>query len=157
MIDEIVNTTVSEPNIPMLRKYVEWVEEQDALPVFQREWEQGTWALSPEAIKREGKVLQRRKEEGHSFYGYRHRLLERYEANVCGTAYCVAGRITADTYGPCDEEGEFYDQNGNEVDPSVYAREVLGLSWPQAETLFDADNSAADIRRLAERYAGERL
>jgi hypothetical protein len=31
------------PNIPLLRKAVEWVEEQAALPEEERTWDQGVW------------------------------------------------------------------------------------------------------------------
>jgi hypothetical protein len=31
------------PDVPLLRKLVEWVEEQDKLPPEQKEWNQGEW------------------------------------------------------------------------------------------------------------------
>lgn len=65
----------------------------------------------------------------------------------CGTAYCVAG------YMAMVETGQ--DRPDDAIDVAVKA---LGLpSIDDIQGLFWADNSAADIRWIAERLAGEPL
>lgn len=116
---------MTEPivNIPLLRKAVEWVEEQDALPEDTRQWMQDVWGLSED---------DRLMEYGHSV--------------GCGTAYCVGGKIAEDAG----------------IDWSIQAAghvagDLLGLTGLQADELFEPGNTAADIRRIAESIAGERL
>lgn len=126
------------PDIPLLRKAVEWVEEQDKRPFDQREWDQNAWKRRPQA--------------------------------GCGTAYCVAGYIAEVVDGKkmvqhdCVDmdEGTTLDQRRRGFDPDLvhvsnYARWRLGLTQAQANSLFAGSNTAADIRRLAEDFAGERL
>ncbi len=60
----------NDVNIPLLRKAVEWVEEQDALPIETRSWMQREIIL-PEA----------------------HRIHSHGHQPGCGTAFCIAGYV----------------------------------------------------------------
>ena len=132
-----------EPNIPMLRKEVAWVEEQAARPEIDREWFQGTWVF---------RGWERAK---HMAWGVA-RQLGYHEAEVdeladllepfCGTSYCVAGHVVHQ-----------YADPGVQGSTRRIAQELLGLSKLQADQLFNGDNSAADIRWYAEHFAGEKL
>lgn len=111
-------------NVPLLRKMVKWVEEQEALPRDRREWRQDWWA----------------------------------QPAPCGTAYCVAGKIATDAGHTVDR------YNGHIEDgrhAAAVARQLLRASSHNRDNkhgyLFAAHNTAADIRRIAEHMAGERL
>lgn len=130
-------------NIPLLRKGVEWVEEQEALPVMTRQWMQDMWVTSEE-----DRVACLTGETG------------------CGTAYCLAGWVAMQKY-PELAEIDFAWVNGKYLRSSDVAAEELGLPGygvapEQYETsclhkLFSPHNTAADIRRIAEELAGEKL
>lgn len=152
-------------NIPLLRKYVEWVEDQDALEEHLREWSQWSWAIKVEAWLDEDQ--------------YEQRIQEILEPDTCGTAYCLAGKVVADAgykfiwqsgeaagcYDPKDYPNEDFPPSFN--DPKVstvrdMATALLGLDSSQTyrrqdQDLFEGDNTAEDIRRIAELHAGERL
>jgi hypothetical protein len=137
-----------EINVPMLRKYTEWVEEQEALDWPERQWLQSYWLTGPAAMsaavaQATGKVM------------------------PCGTAYCMAGKIAADA-DPRYVTASFVDG----VHCSTLAGQLLGLtpvapgpgegyhdpSHPYTNhPLFRASNTAATIREIAESLAGERL
>lgn len=122
-----------EPNIPLLRKAVEWVEAQDQLPVQTREWRQEDF-VAPE-------------HERVNYYGH----------DVgCGTAYCVAGWVAAQVH-PELEHRYFARVNGEVLYSDDVAMQQLGLDAEQAGVLFSPNNSAADVRKTAEWIAGERL
>lgn len=113
---------MTELNIPLLRKAVEWVEDEAQKPAVERQWDQSTWIVG---------------------YG-------------CGTTYCVAGYVAMlgdERYGDSrlwvDVDGD-----GNEIHCSDFAQRELGISNAEAAELFFADNSAADVRRIAEQIAG---
>jgi hypothetical protein len=119
------------PDIPKLRKYVEWVEYQERLPVVDREWEQKHYVWTRD----DAETIRRLNIEGPL-------CVER----SCGTAYCVAGKVQ-------------FDETGSENSSTAedYAMKALGLDFTQAHCMFQAGNDAADIRRFAEEIAGERL
>lgn len=56
------------PDIPLLRKAVEWVEWQATVPEEHREWDQGVWIINATVNGRD-----------------------------CGTCYCVAGKVCEDS------------------------------------------------------------
>lgn len=124
-------------NIPLLRKMVEWVEAEDALPKNVRTWLQGSWMVHEDL--RVGL--------------YDH-------TPHCGTSFCAAGFIAqlVDPRFAADEvaRNAGWLINGREHASEV-AQEALGLTDEQAETMWHAGNSAAMIRQLAEEFAGERL
>jgi hypothetical protein len=142
---------MSEPNIPLLRKYVEWVEEQAQLPELHREWHQGWWIVDVEERNRY-------REATNSSRG------QFRDPNVCGTAYCVAGKVVTDagykpvysfTFGT-GNIGEVAD--GEETyGISELASELLGVTYEDGNRLFASHNTAQDIRKVAEEIAGERL
>lgn len=124
------------PNIPLLRKVVEWVEEQEQLTKG-RVWDQ--W----------------------SYYAYWEQ-----QSPWCRTSMCVAGKVAWDAgwrpvwgvESPLDGwETPSIEKDGTTAFASVVGAELLCLTQSQAENLFAADNDAADIRRIAESIAGERL
>jgi hypothetical protein len=129
-------------NIPLLRKAVEWVEEQDALATSKRKWYQGSWA-------------QKRIDAAQ----------ENVNDPFCHTAVCVAGKIALDAgWVPVwDDQNEamFYadraTKNGVTLPIEHIAARELGLDVEDANDLFDGNNQAADIRMIAESIAGERL
>lgn len=133
-------------NIPLLRKMVEWVETEEKLPSVKRTWYQGTWFR--ERIPNLVSDVVNLKEQGY-----------------CGTNMCIAGKIVEDA------GWEFVDPVPNGAFKYCYGatkdgvfkpiREVagdeLGLDREKANQLFQGWNRAPDLRRIAERYAGERL
>lgn len=130
------------PNVPYLRKIVEWVE-TEAKRTEDREWYQATW-MSP---GNEAQV---------DFSGQIH---------FCDTACCVAGKVALlegwrpQTYNGDNSSG--FTGNvikGDEtMHTSAVAQNALGLTQDQADDLFEATNDAEDIRAIAEKIAGERL
>jgi hypothetical protein len=129
------NTPV--PNIPLLRKAVEWVEAEAEKNIKEREWNQGDWM--------------RRRSAANEAEGW------------CGTACCVAGWVglQADNAQPEMRDGEFTDRmvypSGMVVHVADYARAALGLTEEQADSLFAGSNTAETIRMLAEEFAEEVL
>lgn len=147
-----------EPNVPLLRKAVEWVEAEAAKPEIDREWNQGSWLLKPFDRAR----IMVEEVWGLADVDEVWELAARV-APACGTAYCVAGYVAQLT-----DERFVTDQHVNDPDDpradlegdihcSQVAREALGLTQSQADALFDAFNSAATVRAIAEEIAGESL
>lgn len=130
-------TAQSTVNVPLLRQLVEWVEAETAKPTTQREWRQGYWMLRQ---------------------GERH--------NWCGTQVCVAGKAALLAGWEPVFETEFDDETtkvrnvetGEEDSVADVAARVLGLDDPFGlHPLFEASNSAADVRQIAENEAGQPL
>ena len=135
-------TKTPTPNIPLLRKMVEWVEEQAQL-TENREWYQADWIVAP------------------SEYSW----LEDEAENWCGTACCVAGKVALmDGWKPAFHSGlglaSTVTKDGEHREVREVAAELLGIpDFPDygGHPLFDGNNTAADIRRIAEEIAGEPL
>lgn len=126
------------PNIPLLRKMVEWVEEQDRLEE-NREWYQSEWIVTPSEYPE---------------------LYDEAE-NWCGTACCVAGKVAlmdgwkaADFY---SGSATTVTKDGEYREVREVAAELLGIPDYGGHPLFDGNNTATDIRRIAEEIAGEPL
>lgn len=140
--------TKTQVNIPLLRKGVEWVEEQAKLSwVEGRAWWQDNWQTPKQYV--EGFALMTTPPGHMSDF-------DRIAAG-CGTAYCFAGYI-GQLLDPRYAESTWVD--GLHV--SSFAARALGLEAgpdPSAEAnrLFRATNTAEDIRRVAEEIAGEPL
>lgn len=130
------------PNIPYLRKMVEWVE-SEAKRTEGREWYQETW-MSPG-------------QEAEADFNQ--------QIDFCDTACCVAGKVALlegwrpQTYNGDPNSGFTGNviKGGETRHASHVARDVLGLTEDQADDLFEACNTAEDIRAIAEEIAGERL
>lgn len=115
-------------DVGLLRKAVDWVREQDALPWWDSAWAQGEWAADVSGER------------------------------SCGTAYCVAGYIasmhgTVRT----DGSSAVVTEDGNWAHIPTYAREKLGITERESNVLFHAANSCADIEYIASRLAGEEI
>lgn len=108
-----------EVNVPLLRKAVEWVEEQDKLDADDCMWSQELW---------------------------------RWSKGDCGTTFCVAGYV-AQLVEPRYADRDYV----NDVHISTRGQRALGLSDEDAAHLFCADNTAEDVRAIAEHIAGEPL
>jgi hypothetical protein len=134
-------------NIPLLRKAVEWVEFQASLPEIDREWDQSRYITSSDLRAR---ILIEVTHNGDDFSQYYPQLAA--ISNHCGTAYCVAGYIGQ----MHDERYKYEDQIGG-THVSTYAMDLLGIDKDDGHALFMGDNTAADVRRIAERIAGEPL
>jgi hypothetical protein len=135
------------PNIPLLRKAVEWVEYQASLPMIDREWEQARYITKPDLRARMLIEVNHDREDFEQYYPQLAAI-----KNHCGTAYCVAAYI-GQMY---NEEYKYSDQIGDQH-VSQYAMGLLGIDGDDAHALFMGDNTAADVRRIAERIAGEPL
>lgn len=127
--------------MPLLRKTVEWAEAEAAKPAELCEWEQVVWKLTPD----------RRNRRPHLYNATikLYRAIERAynKAPECGTCYCVAGYIAAQT----DRVPRYAEEC------EVIAAEELGVEWDEAARLFHWENTIEDVRRIAEDIAGERL
>lgn len=127
--------SAAEVNIPLLRKAVEWAEAEAAKPPELCEWQQSMW-ITP------------RGDEPFSVPKYIGTLTtsQRGRSRECGTCFCVAGFVQFQADGIVTE------------DVADRAAELLGLSGDaQTHPLFTAFNTIADVRRIAESLAGERL
>jgi hypothetical protein len=124
---------MSEVNVPLLRKAVEWAEVEAAKPERLSQWNQTWWAVESQSLGR---------------------------STECGTCYCIAGFITSlqdvqqrpNEYTPDDID---FVRDGKPVDPAEAALEALGISHDHG--LFYAGNTIEDVRRIAEKIAGESL
>ncbi len=123
---------MTDVNIPLLRKAVEWVEEQDALPEETRTWYQGAYVVIE-----------------------RWRVADLAHDTGCGTAYCLAGYVASQVDPNLAESSAYVNDDGDYVSTNLVASEILGL--PYDHNLFNGGNDAETIRRLAEEYAGEKL
>lgn len=122
-------------NIPLLRKAIEWAEAEAAKPWELSEWNQGWWMSEPALVRPSYDLIDA---------GLARR--DQAKAPECGTCYCIAGFVAAETQ--------------NVHDPFLArdtAADALGLDEDQADELFDGGNNIADVRRVAESIAGERL
>lgn len=117
------------PNVPLLRKAVEWVEAQDTLPEDSRQWLQHSYVV-PEHVRIS---------------------LFRHEPD-CGTAFCVAGYIGQ----LLDPRYERHTEVEG-VHVSDFAAHALGIRACDQIDLFSGDNTAEMVREVAERIAGQRL
>lgn len=145
---------MSEVNIPLLRKCVEWAEAEAAKPDVECRWEQREYVTVP--YIRAHNIASRRMGDVPWVYG--NEWCERRDALAselepeCGTCYCIAGYVG-------QQLDERYARSATVDNRHVdsFARGALGLNSSQAEQLFDSDNSIEDVRRIAEEIAGERL
>lgn len=123
------------PNIPLLRKAVEWAEAEAAKTDGTCEWDQVAWA--------------RKTKCGTSF---------------CIAGYVVMASVPGAVIPNLafQEEGEWLqlDVNGEPESWPDVAQAQLHITDTEANWLFEANNSITDVRKFAERIAaraGERL
>ncbi len=129
-------------DVPKLRKLVEWVEEQDVLAESDRVWDQELW------FHQDLPVIQ---------------AVENKYDPYCGTSMCAAGKLAFDAgwLPVIDGQGYIGDRATKDGVTKFYSEigaEELGLNVADDYSpLFNASNTASDIRAIAEDYAGERL
>lgn len=128
-------------DIALLRKAVDWVDEQTQLPKADREWYQGNW-----------------------------RALNEYlvEGDRCQTTFCVAGYLAEIGGGEWVQADPSHghahllfatEGESGAFDMTEYARPVvtawrraanlLGIEEGQVDDMFGGNNDADDIRRMA--------
>jgi hypothetical protein len=147
----------TEVNIPLLRKIVEWVEEQGDLPYHLSEWDQQMWVKDSACRRYEIKIAARDYDETKDPWDYDY-WEERLAKSVghesdCGTSYCAAGRI-ASWHDP-----DYLTTARPEDKPhaDTFAAQLLGVDSRDATALFGANNTPETFRQIAEEIAGERL
>lgn len=131
---------MSEVNVPLLRKAVEWAEAEWAKGTDEDgrlvgDWYQGEWVVTAE--ERDG-----------------------YEtlAASCDTAYCIAGYVGVLALGPdAFDRSWWFDEDEGVTHVSEVAQRALGLTTFEADALFKGSNTIEDVRRIAEGIAGEPL
>ncbi len=155
LTDQQAVDEVFEVNIPLLRKGVEWVEEQDALRELGQNsfWDQEFWMM--------------RRWQGAELDSLELLNLaqDQLKEHWCDSGMCFAGKIAFDAgWKPvyADDASEVADSATKEGVPGTsfiraVAQKLLGLDWWEADRLFEGTNTAADIREIAEDLAGERL
>ncbi|MET1083604.1 MAG: hypothetical protein ABWY12_11220 [Burkholderiales bacterium] len=141
---------MSEVNILLLRKAVEWAEAEAAKPWELREWDQEFVIRNPESAK-----------------GYQDeagKWVDASKAAGCGTNYCIAGFIAETTLAPGEKLGMQWDilaADGTSIEPAIErAAARLGIDADESmdeNGLFAGGNSIQDVRRIAESIAGESL
>lgn len=133
---------VKEPNVPLLRKTLEHIV------AFPEEWDQTVYAAAP---------LEQLPE------------LTKENTQACGTAFCFAGHalllsgkkfnwMRPVRFGLGDRPGWVtvnFTTDGEAIERA--AEKELGLSYRQAEQLFDVDNSLGRIVELLVDFTGEDL
>lgn len=123
-------------NVPLLRKAVEWVEAEAAKPPEVRDWYQAAWVNNWNSVDAATGV------------------------HTCGTTYCVAGYVgqLVDPVYADDAWGHQWEPDVDErVHVSKVAQAALGLNDDQARALFNASNTATQVRTLAESFVGGAL
>lgn len=164
--------TTPTPNIPLLRKAVEFAEASAARQLTYEQalgteyegddelyfksdpneltWNQSNWSMLKSRVVDS---------------------TEQATLEHCGTAYCIAGFVASQEPGYTvelnstplnDNSGRFFVDlreyiDGNPFSHSQVAREALGLSVYDADALFSGSNSISEVRTIAEKIAGEVL
>lgn len=126
--------TLPVPNIPLLRKAVEWAEAEAQKPEDQRQWNQTYWAQATECGT------------AYCLAGYT-------------VMAAVPGAEAVLQLGGFDGDYDLH-VNGEPALWSETAQEALGITRDERLDLFDGMNRIGDIRAAAERIAaraGERL
>ena len=121
--------TERKVNIPLLRKTVEWVEEQEQLE--ESRWNQRDW------------------------FSFHYNLVADQREHFCNTSYCFAGKVVMDAGWTPTTTTFCVKKDGVVRDIADVANELLGLE--KLHSLYGATNTASDIREIAEHLAGERL
>lgn len=157
-MEQVINAP--QVNIPLLRKQVETVEREAALPRHKRGWVQSMWITVRNAVG----VRDKRSVPGYT--GDERVYIGRLSPQ-CGTAGCLAGNTVMDagydTFMFVEmSDGRavaatIIDEDGDEISVVNKACELLGLTPAQGDALFEGSNNAERIRLLAEDIAGERL
>ena len=133
---------MSEVNVPLLRRAVEWAEAEAQKPDELREWEQGCYVVPTVEQYRLNDLGSCGSEEDLVYT--RNQILRK--SPECGACFCIAGYTQYVTTGSFDYRTA-----------ADTAQAALGISGGQANRLFHAGNNIMDVRRIAEEIAGEKL
>ena len=136
--------TAPTPNLPLLRKAVEWAEAEAAKPLTESAWDQSVYRMSGSELDR-----------------------------TCGTAFCIAGYVAEITGAQWAGAGQSSWLVADDDDPPEHVSpmyglvfiehrvsRLLGVTEREGEYLFDPDRTIDDLRIAAEEIAaraGERL
>lgn len=133
------------PNIPLLRKAVEWVKaEHEREPYVSRRLSQAVQAQDPTALVWRQLFWSTKLRTG--------------DDTACGTACCVAGYVAHLSPEVKKVETAWVTlHTGQTLLIEEFATTELGLTEDQAERLFRATNSAATVTKIASEIAGEPL
>lgn len=131
------------PNVPLLRKMVEWVEEEAVnAGLRDKSWDQSVWVHFVREIARDSLG----------------RFTSQSVGQVCRTNCCVAGNV-AITMGTlvfksrlANEPAFVKDDQGRYWEIEVFAADQLGLNEKEKE-MFAGNNGANSIRAYAEMAA----
>lgn len=128
-------------DVALLRKAVDWVDEQDKLPLRQCEWAQGSWR-TPRSC-------------GTAY------CVAGYIAEISGADWVSEDPDHPhydDLKAEPGETGAYLTEHG--LITSVHSRALALLGINNAHGLFSAENNAQEIRQMAEEIAavhGEKL
>lgn len=132
---------MSEVNVPLLRKAVEWAEAEAQKPAELCEWDQRYYSLPTVEQYR----LNDEGDPGHEEeLDFTRRTLGK--SPKCGACFCIAGYTQYVTTGSL-----------NHITAFDAAQAALGITRNEARELFFAGNTIEDVRRISEAIAGEKL
>lgn len=128
---------MSEINVPLLRKTLDWAHEewQKHLRGEISEWQQGTWMINTADL-----------------YEHSEKVYAAFRAGqACGTACCIAGKVALDdgwhtTYAGLG--GRIY-RDGESRSAFFVGAELLGLDEDQATELFSGSNTIYNLYAVA--------
>ncbi|MGH3498425.1 MAG: hypothetical protein ACRDP1_13270 [Nocardioidaceae bacterium] len=127
-------TTTPTPDLPLLRKALEWAEAEAAKPEQEREWNQNYWRLNPETAAE-----------------------AELPAPACGTTYCLFGWVcylAGEEWVSSASGGHLADGvHLDGVDVFTRAADLLGLDSATAGRLSHFANTIDDLRRIGEEIA----
>lgn len=190
-VDDILSDIDDEstPNpmidVPLLRKAVEWAEnEAEKGPLFS-DWQQGAWIL--QTTHERAQQLARGEAEyteawaEYSSMGYEDdetteafrirkdaayekfqkvwdlKTLELEDKIKNGPTACGTAYCVAGYVAAMTDVRHLTTDIVNDVHAEEFARAALGLTYDQSELLFNGNNTIEEVRTFAESIAGERL
>ena len=141
---------MSEVNIPLLRKAVEWAEAEAAKPEIDREWYQGAFTLDP------AEYAWALLDDLPEFCGVGPVMRMEARQDAGGRSAAPCGTPTASPDTSAEVAGLHTNTYAHD------AADLLGIKYngygkEAGGHLFHTDNSIEDVRRIAEDIAGERL
>lgn len=130
------------PNLPLLRKVVDWAQAEAAKPDHECAWDQSVWKS----------LVERPCGTAYCIAGY--------TAQISGGVWSQDGHGELLIAEPGEEGTRKCCNEEHVISPSQRAATLLGLTPNEAGDLFEAENGIADIREIADQIAaraGERL
>lgn len=146
---------MTQPNVPALRKVVEWAESEAEKPIERCNWQQVSWQVG--GTQRAYIMLLSHFNLLPGSTNWKEKMAELQD---CGTAYCIAGYAVAQLAG-MHIDGVRVRETDEHV--AVAAARILGIDppldrhAPESGHLFHSANKIEHVRSIAENLAGERL